>query len=144
VFRKLAKDEREDQNGPVNCIIMGEAYKTGLFAMTPLRICMDSSMKQPLPIRGQPQPLSYEGPASLADLYTLTLGIREDRVTFAKEVSKFYQCMEADKVARHVRRILWRFGGAHRKMNVHICDHPSKLQRHPSRLHGHGRSVGNS
>jgi hypothetical protein len=99
---------------------MGEAYKTGLFAMTPLRICMNSSMKQPLPIRGQPEPLSNEGPASLADLYTLTLGIREHRVTFAKDVSKFHQCMEADKVAQHVRRILWRFGGTHREMNVFL------------------------
>jgi hypothetical protein len=45
----------------------------------------------------------------LADLYTVTLGMREHRVAFTKDISKFYQCVEADEAAQHVRRILWRF-----------------------------------
>ncbi len=40
----------------------------------------------------------------------MTLGIREHKVAFTKDISKFYQCVEADEAAQHVRRILWRFG----------------------------------
>jgi hypothetical protein len=29
----------------------------------------------------------------LADLYTVTLGIREHKVAFTKDISKFYQCV---------------------------------------------------
>ncbi len=31
-------------------------------------------------------------------------------MAFTKDISKFYQCVEADEVAQHVRKILWRFG----------------------------------
>jgi hypothetical protein len=31
-------------------------------------------------------------------------------VAFTKDISKFYQCVEADETAQHVRRVLWRFG----------------------------------
>ncbi len=37
------------------------------------------------------------------------LGMREHKVAFTKDISKFYQCVEVDKVTQHVRRILWRF-----------------------------------
>jgi hypothetical protein len=40
----------------------------------------------------------------------VTLGMREHKITFRKDTSKFYQCVEADDAAQHVRRILWRFG----------------------------------
>jgi hypothetical protein len=39
----------------------------------------------------------------------VTLGIREHKVAFTKDISKFYQCVEADEAAQHLRRILWRF-----------------------------------
>jgi hypothetical protein len=38
------------------------------------------------------------------------LGMQEHKVVFTKDISKFYQCVEADEAAQHVRRILWRFG----------------------------------
>ncbi len=40
----------------------------------------------------------------------MTLGIREHKVAFTKDISNFYQCVEADEAAQHVKRILWRFG----------------------------------
>jgi hypothetical protein len=53
----------------------------------------------------------------------VTLSIREYKVAFTKDFSKFYQCVEADEAAQHVRRILWRFGDrAH-----HIHDHKGEL-----------------
>jgi hypothetical protein len=36
--------------------------------------------------------------------------MREHKVAFTKDISKFYQCVEADEAAQHVKRILWRFG----------------------------------
>jgi hypothetical protein len=59
-------------------ITLVEVYKTGPYAITPLRICMNSGMKQPLP-----------SGVSL-DLYTVTLGIWEHRIAFTKDISKFY------------------------------------------------------
>jgi hypothetical protein len=37
------------------------------------------------------------------------LGMREHKVAFTKVIYKFYQYVEVDTVAQHVRRILWRF-----------------------------------
>jgi hypothetical protein len=49
-----------------------------------------------------------KGPSALAYLYTVALGMREHKVAFTKDISKFYQCVEADESAQHVRRIIWR------------------------------------
>jgi hypothetical protein len=76
----------------------------------PLRICMNSSMKQPLPSTVSLNDCLLKGPPALADLCTMTLGMREHKVAFTKDISKFYQCLEADEAGHHVRRILWRFG----------------------------------
>jgi hypothetical protein len=46
---------------------------------------------------------------ALAGLYTITLGMRENKVAFTKNISKFYQCIKADETVPHVRRILRRF-----------------------------------
>ncbi len=70
---------------------------------------MNSSMKQPKPSGVSLNDRLLKGPPALADLYTITLGIREHKVAFTKDISKFYQCVEADKSAQHIRRILWRF-----------------------------------
>ena len=71
---------------------------------------MNSSMKQPQPSGVSLNDCLLKGPPALTDLYTVTLGIREHKVAFTKDISKFYQCVEADEAAQHVRRILWRFG----------------------------------
>jgi hypothetical protein len=99
---------------------MVEAFKTGLHATTPLRICMNSSMKQPKPSRVSLNDCLLKGLPALADLYTVTLGIREHKVAFTKGISKFYQCVEADKAAQHVRRILWRCGERSREPTIFV------------------------
>jgi hypothetical protein len=110
VFRPISREEAAQYKGAVNYISMVEAFKTGPFATTPLRICMNSSMKQPQPSGVSLNDCLLKGPPALADLYTVTLGMREHKVAFTKDISKFYQCVEADEAAQHVRRILWRFG----------------------------------
>jgi hypothetical protein len=45
VFKALTHKEADDCKDPVNYISMVEVFKTGLYATTPLRICM----KQPAP-----------------------------------------------------------------------------------------------
>ncbi len=71
---------------------------------------MNSSMKQPSPSGVSLNDFLLKGPSALADLYMVTLGMREHKVTFTKDISKFYQCIEANEAAQRIRRILWRFG----------------------------------
>jgi hypothetical protein len=110
VFKPIPKEEADQYKGAVNYINMVEAFKTGPHATTLLRICMNSSMKQPKPSGVSLNDCLLKGPPAIADLYTVTLGIREHKVAFTKDISKFYQCVETDEAAQHVRRILWRFG----------------------------------
>jgi hypothetical protein len=63
VFKALTKEEADSYTGPINYIIM-----TG--STNPIRIYMNSSMKQP-------GTGLMKGPLSLADLYAVTLGFRE-------------------------------------------------------------------
>jgi hypothetical protein len=120
VFRPISKKEASQYKGVVNYISMVEAIKTGPHATTPLRICMNSSMKQPKPSGVSLNDCLPKGPPALADLYTVTLGIREHKVAFTKDISKFYQCVEADEAAQHVRRILWRFGERAREPTIFV------------------------
>jgi hypothetical protein len=48
----------------------------------------------------------------------VTPGIREHRIAFTKDISKFSQCVDADDTAPLVRRILWRFGDACKEPEV--------------------------
>ncbi len=50
----------------------------------------------------------------------MTLGIREHKVAFTKDISKFYQCVEVDEAAQHVRRILWRFGDKSKEPTIFV------------------------
>jgi hypothetical protein len=76
---------------------------------------MNSSMRQPKPSGVSLNDLLLKVPPALADLYTVTLGIREHKVAFTKDISNFYHCVEADEAAQHVKRILWRFGEEKKK-----------------------------
>jgi hypothetical protein len=91
VFRALSKEEAGRYKGPVNYISMVEAFKTGPHSTTPLRICMNSSMKQPVPSGVSLNDCLLKGSSALADLYTVTLGMRKHKVAFTKDISKFYQ-----------------------------------------------------
>jgi hypothetical protein len=110
VFKPLTRQEATSYKSPVNYISMVEAFKVGQYVTTPLRICMNSSMKQPPPSGVSLNDCLLKGPSALSDLYTVTLGMRECKVAFTKDISKFYQCVEADEAAQNVRRIIWRFG----------------------------------
>jgi hypothetical protein len=59
---------------------MVEVFKTAPHTTTPLRICMNSSMKQPKPSGLSLNDCLLKGPPALADLYTVTLDIREHTV----------------------------------------------------------------
>ncbi len=120
VFKPIPKEEANQFKGAVNYISKVEAFKTGPFATTPLRICMNSSMKQPRPSGFSLNYCLLKGPPALADLYTVTLGIREHKVAFTKDIFKFYQCVEADEAAQHVRRILWRFGDKTKEPTIFV------------------------
>ncbi len=41
-------------------------------------------------------------------------------MAFTKDISKFYQCVEADEAAQHVRRILWRFGDSSKEPTIFV------------------------
>ena len=105
--------------GPVNYIVMVEAFKEGPHSTTPLRICMNSALKQPPPSKKSLNDILMKGPSALVDLCTVTLSVREFRYALTKDLSKFYQCVLANELAQHVRRILWRDGDSGRPPDVY-------------------------
>ena len=71
---------------------------------------MNSSLKQAQPVGRSLNDLLMKGPPALADLFSVRLGMREHRYAIAKDLSKFYNCVLADPVAQHTRRVVWRNG----------------------------------
>ncbi len=78
VFKALTREESGRYKGPVNYIAWW-------------RICMNSSIKQPAPSGVSLNDCLLKGPSALADLYTVTLRMREHKMAFTKDISKFYQ-----------------------------------------------------
>ena len=118
MFRPLSRKELDDWRGPINYISMVEAFKQGPGASTPLRICMNSSMKQP---GGHSlNDLLMKGPPSILDLFSVTLGMREYPYVLAKDLSKFYNRVEADELTQHVRRVIWRNGNEEESPTVYV------------------------
>jgi len=120
VFRKLSETEIEEWSGPVNYITTVVAYKEGPHSTTPLRICMNSSMRQPSPVGKSLNDILMKGPSALADLFAVTLGFREYRYALTKDLSKFYNCVLADEEAQHTRRVMWRFGDENAKPSTYV------------------------
>jgi hypothetical protein len=48
------------------------------------------------------------------------VGKRKHKVAFTKDVSKFYQFIEADETLLHVYRVLWRFGDTSQQADMSI------------------------
>jgi hypothetical protein len=44
------------------------------------------------------------------DFHMVMLGMRDHKLVFTKDMSKFYQCVEADEISHHVHRVLLRLG----------------------------------
>ena len=65
---------------------------------------MNSGMKQRQPIGKSLNDLLMKGPPALADVFSVTLGMREHKYAIAKDLSKFYNCVLADPVAKHTPR----------------------------------------
>jgi hypothetical protein len=120
VFRELSPKEMDEWKGQVNYITMVEAFKEGPHSTTPLRICMNSSLRQPRPVLMALNDCLMKGPPTLVDLFTVTLGIREHRYALTKDLSKFYQRVDADPLAQHLRRVMWRGGDRSAEMKVYI------------------------
>ncbi|OBQ32859.1 MAG: hypothetical protein AN484_27625, partial [Aphanizomenon flos-aquae WA102] len=120
VFKRLSPEELAAWKGPVNYIAMVEAFKEGPHQTTPLRICMNSALKQPPPSGLSLNDLLMKGPSALVSLCTVTLSIREYRYALTKDLSKFYQRVQANPLAQHVRRILWRDGDTSREPDVYV------------------------
>ncbi len=72
VFKEITKEEMAAWDGPVNYISMVEAFKEGPHSTTPLRICMNSSLKQPYPVSLFLNDCLIKGPSALVDLFTVT------------------------------------------------------------------------
>ena len=106
VFKELSPRDIEEWGGPMNFISLVCTYKSGPHQSTLLRLCMNSSMKQPQPVGKSLNDLLMKGPPVLADLFSVTLGMQEHRYAIAKDLSKFYNCVLADPVAQHTRRVV--------------------------------------
>jgi hypothetical protein len=99
---------------------MVEAFKNGPHATSPLQICMNSSMRQPAPVRKSLNDCLMKGPPALVDLFTVTLSFRVHRYSLTKDLFKFYQRVEADGRAQHMRRVLWRDCDGARDMRIYV------------------------
>ncbi len=51
-----------------------------------------------------------KGLSALTDLFVVTLGLREYCFALTKDISKFYNSIDADPIARHMQRVVWRQG----------------------------------
>jgi hypothetical protein len=120
VFKEITREDMAAWDGPVNYISMVEAFKEGPHSTTPLRICMNSSLKQPQPVSLSLNDCLVKGPSALVDLFTVTLRIREYRYALKKDLSKFYQIVDADPIAQNLRRVMWRGGDMSAEMKVYI------------------------
>jgi hypothetical protein len=109
VFRKLSKKEMAEYTSPLNYITMVEALKNGSHTTTLQRICKNSSLKQ-LPR------CEYQ--------YALTKGL-----------SKFYQQVQAEELAQHMRRVIWHSGDLQQDPDVSILG-TNQRNASPSPLHG--------
>jgi hypothetical protein len=61
-----------------------------------------------------------KGPFALADLFTVTVGFREHQFRLARDLSKFYNCALANDLAKHMRRVIQRYGDDEAKVKVFI------------------------
>ena len=103
VFKELSLEEANNYAGPVNYITIVETFKVGPLATTPIRLCMNSSMK----FRGVSlNDLLVKGPSALNNIFGVTLGFRRHKVGFVKDLSKFYQSVLSCERDQHLRRIL--------------------------------------
>ncbi len=120
MFQKLSLQEIVGYTRPVNYITMVKALKNCPHTTTLLRICMNSSMKQPMPSGKSLNDCLMKGPSALVDLFTVTVCLREYQYALPMDLSKFYQRVQADELAHHVRLIIWCGGKLNRDPDVYM------------------------
>jgi hypothetical protein len=120
VFKEISREEMAAWEGPVNYISMVEAFKEGPHSTTPLMICMNSSLKQPKPVSLSLNDCLVKGPLALVDLFTVTLCIRKHSYVLTKDLSKFYQRVDANPIAQNLRWVMWRGGDTTAEMKVYV------------------------
>jgi hypothetical protein len=104
---------------------MVQAYKVGSYDTTPLRICMNSSMK-----------LSLPSGVSLNDYLPMinspTDSICEHKIAFTEDILNFYQCVAVDEaVCKEDFMEIWR----QLSRAVRIHDYQSQLWRQACRTY---------
>ena len=107
VFEPVTKEEMQQYSGPINYITITEAFKDGEGTTTPLRLCMNSSMKY---MGVSLNDLLMKGPSALNNIYSVLLNFRSYPHAFVKDLSKFYNSVLASERDQHLRRVLWRNG----------------------------------
>jgi hypothetical protein len=117
VFRKLSEQELLEYEGPLNYITIVETFKPGPHSTTPIRLCMNSSLKY---AGISLNDILMKGPSALNDIFGVTLGFRKHRVGFVKDLSKFYQSVEVIERDQHLRRVLWRSGDKARNPDTYV------------------------
>ena len=116
VFIEVSEEEQNAYNGPVNYISITESYKEGENATTPLRLCMNSSMRyQGISLND----ILLKRPSSLNNIFSVLLNFRTYPVAFVKDLSKFYQSVKASERDQHLRRVLWRGGDKDQQPKVY-------------------------
>ena len=104
VFQEISKEEDAAYDSPKFYINMVEAFKQSSKS-TPLRICMNSSMK----FMGKSlNTIMSKGPAALNCLIDVLLSWRLFPVAFTKDIAKFYNSVDSVE-HDYVHRIIWCF-----------------------------------
>jgi hypothetical protein len=91
--------------GLVNYITIVEEIKERPHFTILLRICMNSSLRQPKPAFLSLNNCLIKGLSVLMDLFTATLGIREHMYALIKDLSKFYQRVDADPLVQCLNHV---------------------------------------
>ena len=112
---KLLEDDRYE--GPINYVSLVDAYKSGDHVTTPIRLCMNSSLKY----QGHSlNELLMKGPAALNELFGVLLNFRHYKIGFVKDLQKFYQTVHSCERDQHLRRVVWRFGDVNKEPSTYL------------------------
>ena len=103
VFVEMTDEDKKYQ-GMVNYIPMVEALKEKVETSTPVRVCMNSSMKYNGTCLND---VMCKGPSALSDQYGLLVRFRCHRIGLVLDIKKFYNSILSVERDQHLRRVLW-------------------------------------
>ncbi|MCP5014734.1 MAG: hypothetical protein GY938_05545, partial [Ketobacter sp.] len=103
VWRKATAADL-DYKGPVNYIVLTEAFKESEGATTPVRVCLDASRKKN---GASLNSILVPGPSRLANQLEILLDFRAKRIAMCLDFSKFYQSVNVSPEDAHLLRVVW-------------------------------------